>query len=119
MSSGVAFGLLTPEGKEKVLANVAKESAHREQIYVDAITRALEFRTIGPEERLKFYQDRLPEVWEALAGYSPKLLTEQQEDWANLERNRMNKTISAYNPFVTNDVKTGGMATLAPEGLQP
>lgn len=96
---GPVWGLLNDSQREKVIIAVAKEARAKFENYLDTVVDAFRFRRPGPAEREEMYATRMAEVWMQLANFDDKLFNELMTDWEKLERNRMNKTLSAFNPF--------------------
>lgn len=96
---GPIWSLLTPAQKKRVLSEVAKTEANRFVSYRDALNKAFDFRKLKPTERLMIYHQRMEEVWAQLREFDFRLWDAQMADWEKLERNRMNKEYSAFNPF--------------------
>ncbi len=113
---GPIFGTLDRAEKDEVLQNVAILAAERFEQYKQSIVDAFDFRQPRGKEKEEFFAQRMPEVWQALAQANPELYIEQQKMWKEMEQRRLNRAISAYNPFVSNDGAAGSPSGIIPGG---
>lgn len=104
MSAGIVWGNLSDAAKKRVLASVAKEAAHKFETYKDALVEAFSFEAPKGDDRLEMYKQRVQEVWMQMMQNDPGTYAQQRADWMELERKRMNREFSAYNPFGEQDV---------------
>ena len=84
-SVGLAWGKLDQTGKERVLKEVAKESAVRFAAKIEAYKEATGLRKPPPAQRLEMYRARPGPLWELLRQALPKRYEEQMKDWEALE----------------------------------
>ncbi len=96
---GPIWDKLSPAQKKRVLKEVAAESAKKFELYRQHLNKAFDFRALRPADRLMVYQQRTAEVWDKLMEFDWELWNVQMLDWEKMEKNRINKEFSAFNPF--------------------
>ena len=105
MSSTTFWATLTQQQKERVMEDAVSELSSRFGWYMDGLLEALGLPELKGAERLKAYQDRTPEAWEALRMAFPQDYDKQFKEWGDMEAREMTRAPKPREPYAPQELE--------------